>query len=136
MTMFNTILEFGIFVIFMALFLSSVGYALWLRHKNAKTTSDLVQAVIDKKSLEAKMLQLSENSGKSLEQTDGFVKFLSESRDSAFVYIEETQATLVKTQKELGPIVEAYRNSEKQTDSMIQVVKSYDEIMKLLPSSD
>lgn len=45
-------------------------------------------------------------SSKELSETDGFIKFISQSRDWAFEYIEEVQKALVEFDKEVGPQLE------------------------------
>ena len=128
-------LELFIAALFIAAFVGLVGYSVWVGHKNKRLANDLVQALVDKNSLAAKLNKTSIQE-KPIDQTDGFLKFLSESRDSAFEYIEQTQAKLVAVQQELGPIVEVYKSTEKQTDSMKQVIKSYDDLMSLLPDNN
>ena len=63
--------------------------------KNKKLAADVVQLSLDKVALLAKLeKEVEANQSKTLEQTDGFVKFLSESRDWAFEYIEKVQASI------------------------------------------
>ena len=66
-----------------------------LAYKNRKLFRKSVQAEMDKFFILAKLdniIQGSEN--KNIEESEGFVKFLSESRDWAFEYIEDVQQAL------------------------------------------
>lgn len=129
------LLDLAIGITFLAVTIGLAGYSIWLGYKNKRLANDLVQALVDKNSIAVK-LNKTKSQDKPVEQTDGFLRFLTESRDSAFEYIEQTQEKLILVQQELGPIVEVYRNTEKQTDSMKQVIKSYDDIMSLLPDNN
>lgn len=130
------LIEPVIAAVFVAAFIGLLGYVLWLKHKNSRLANDLVQAMVDKTTMATKLSKALDPANKSIDQTDGFVKFLSESRDSAFNYIEDVQGKIVTIKQDLGPIVEVYRTSEKQTDSMKQVIASYDSLMELLPEND
>lgn len=73
--------------------------------KNKKLAADVVQLSLDKVALLAKLeKELEAKESKTLEQSDGFVKFLSESRDWAFEYIEKVQESIqkLKTSVESG----------------------------------
>jgi hypothetical protein len=57
-----------------------------------KLMADALQLAVDKVTIMEKLSELSVvNQTKSVEQTDGFLKFVSESRDWAFDYIEAVQ---------------------------------------------
>jgi hypothetical protein len=58
--------------------------------------------------IQALLKELEKREDKSIEQTDGFVKFLSESRDWAFEYIENVQQAIgaVKTSASFGKVSE------------------------------
>ena len=63
--------------------------------KLRRITGALLQSEIDREAIEERLLELLANSDSSnVEQTEGFVRFVSESRDAAFSYIEEVQGTL------------------------------------------
>ena len=83
------------------------------------------------------MLQLTSNKKiKDIEEKDGFIKFLADSRESAFEYIEEVQKTVYLFKDDLEPIVEAYRDSGTASDSMKQIVRAYDNVIALLPADE
>jgi hypothetical protein len=71
----------------------------------------------------------------SIEKTDGFLKFISESREMAFDYIEKIQESLVKFREEVGPEIDymlTYGSSigdNLQTKSFIKIEKAYTKLM-------
>lgn len=78
------------------LFIASV-FAFMYRQKYIKMVRIIAQLVIDKDILTKKLdeqLLLS-----SKEVNDGFVKFLSESREAAFTYIEDVQVSILNYMK-------------------------------------
>lgn len=114
-------------IIFVSTFLSIAIYvAINLKIRNKEMFQLLVQSEIDKKSL----VNFIDKNKLEEEAGDGFVKFLSESREAAFKYIEEVQLALhnfsktfetiaLNVELEEGPTVtqadlriatEAYRN--------------------------
>lgn len=81
--------EFGAFALFMALLGVSIYQVISLRVRLTKTMSQLIQSKADNMILSQKLGEaLAE---KSLADNEGFVKFLTTSRDWAFEYIEAVQ---------------------------------------------
>jgi hypothetical protein len=77
--------------------------------KNKNLASELVQLKLDKIALLDKLeKEINARESRNLEQTDGFVKFLSESRDWAFKYIEDVQKAIgaVKVSASFGKVSE------------------------------
>jgi hypothetical protein len=76
----------------------------------------VVQATVDKLTIEETLDKVvAEYELVVMRETDGFVKFLSESRESAFVYIEEVQASIKKLSHAMNSgdelaITNAYKN--------------------------
>ena len=71
--------------------------------KLRKITGALLQSEINREAIEERLLELLANSDSSnVEQTEGFVRFVSESRDAAFSYIEEVQQTLAPLREAVG----------------------------------
>jgi NTP pyrophosphatase (non-canonical NTP hydrolase) len=67
----------------------------------SKLNKEINQLVADYIALSKKLEEAVKNADeKKIEQTDGFLKFVSESRDWAFQYIEEVQSAIVKLKKE------------------------------------
>ena len=76
-----------------------------------------------------------------IEQSDGFLKFISESRDWAFKYIEEVQTGLKKFSDVAGPTIK-YLNTYGSTvetphdASIKKISEAYVELEKLLPQDE
>jgi hypothetical protein len=86
-----------------------------------------------------KVLQELEN--KKLEKSDDFVKFLSDSRDWAFNYIEEVQEALSKFDKRIAKIVkwnDTYGTStgdNPHSDKIKEISVAYKQLKDLLPEN-
>jgi uncharacterized protein with gpF-like domain len=93
-----------------------------VRMLNKKLTAEILQLLIDKNNLidEAKRIADMSGSAKSADR-EGFIKFLSESRDLAFGYIEKFQSSLTKL-----------RNAAKAKDQQL-IEQSITELLELLP---
>lgn len=81
-----------------------------------------------------------ESASGAIEQTEGFVKFLSESRDWAFEYIETAQSELKKFVEIVGPQMEYYDKygrviNSVHTPPMDKIFDAYQELVKLLPET-
>ena len=71
--------------------------------KLRRVTGALLQSEIDREAIEERLLELLANTDSSnVEQTEGFVRFVSESRDAAFSYIEDVQQTLAPLREAVG----------------------------------
>ena len=68
--------------------------------KLRRVSGALLQSEINREAVEKRLLELLANTDSSnVEQTEGFLKFVSESRDAAFSYIEAVQQTLAPLRK-------------------------------------
>ena len=68
--------------------------------KLRRVSGALLQSEINREAVEKRLLELLANTDSSnVEQTEGFLKFVSESRDDAFSYIEAVQQTLAPLRK-------------------------------------
>lgn len=92
---------------------------------NRKLTSAGIQLSFDKIELLKRIQALSEEKDSvSVEKTDGFLKFVSESRDWAFDYIEDVQQAL-----------RAY-DIALSTDDARLMNEAYSKLISLLPDDD
>lgn len=75
---------------------------------------------------------------KTVEQSDGFLKFVSDSRDWAFSYIETVQDELQKFTSTVGPVIK-YLNTygtavaSPHDDSIKIISEAYKDLESLLP---
>lgn len=73
---------------------------------------------------------------------ENFLKFLSDSRDWAFEYIEDVQSGLTKFIDDIKPEIEYFReygdivSMSPNYYSMKKITEAYDELVKLLPKDD
>ncbi len=91
------IVELIIFISVVTVVTAQVALIVFLALRVRGLRKDLVQSEIDKFVFMTqldKMLQ--EQDTRNIEGSDGFLKFVSESRDWAFGYIEEVQEAIVK----------------------------------------
>jgi len=96
-----------------------------LKEGNKSLAALLIQESFDKAVLSEKLkdtLTIINNS--NVDDKDGFIKFLSQSRDWAFEYIENAQSMMLAL------------DSAMKTDDPEQIDKAYHELMKLLPDED
>jgi threonyl-tRNA synthetase len=108
-----------------------------LRLKNVRLASELLQSSLDQDILLTKLAEeLKRKEEVSLEKTDGFLKFISESRELAFEYIETMQEALVKFKDKVGPEVEymltygTATGDNLQSKSFLKIEKAYKELIK------
>jgi hypothetical protein len=104
-----------------------------VRIKSKKLNKEIEKSIIEYFILAQKHEELAKNnSNKEIEQTDGFLKFLSESRDWAFEYIEKVQKSIEGLKKEsarVSIVPKSYLTSEELED----LRKAIAEVIKQLP---
>jgi hypothetical protein len=109
------------------------------RSSNKRLSISVLQLTLDKSSLLKHIEKISEESqSNNIEQTEGFLKFVSQSRDWAFDYIEEVQAGLINFSNKVdvdikyilkyGTLIE-----HPLQESINRIAEAYTELEKLLP---
>ena len=127
------------FVLFLLFFVVLVIQVFRLRITNKSLFTLAAQAEIDKKALLVAIERLqAEKDQKPVEQTDGFLRFISESRDAAFTYIEEVQDAISSFDEKVGPVIQQYRETGKVkgikvSDLVKDLTESYDKLMEAMP---
>lgn len=82
------------------------------------------------------------NEANPIESTDGFVKFISDSRDWAFEYIEKVQLGINKFVSDIEPEINYFKeygdlgSMAPNYYSMKKITESYEELKQLLPEED
>jgi hypothetical protein len=129
----NPIFNLVFFITFIILFFIIVGDNIRVRIKNVNLGKEAEKSIIEYFILAKKYEELfKKNEEKGIEQTDGFLKFVSESRDWAFGYIEEVQKAIVKLKDESSKVnimPKSYLVSEELDD----LRKAIAEVLKQLP---
>lgn len=128
------------------LLVSFIGYLgfrnIFLRRKAQEAITEKLQLFIRINILEtefSKTIQEIENM--KLEKSDDFIKFLSDSRDWAFTYIEDVQAKISEFDKQIQEIAEWNRTygsvvGDTPHNSKIEEINlAYDKIRSLLPEN-
>jgi hypothetical protein len=100
-------MDFIAFVLLVTVIVALVVSVINLKIKNKRLAVELLQSTIDH-NIALTMLaeELKKNENVSIEKTDGFLKFISESRDLAFEYIEKVQESLIKFKSEVDPEID------------------------------
>ncbi len=113
-----------------------------LRRRVQDATADKLQAYIRLNIVESEFSKtLQEIENMKLEKSDDFVKFLSDSRDWAFTYIEDAQEKISEFDKQIQEIAEWNRTygsvvGETPHNSKIEEINlAYDKIRSLLPEN-
>lgn len=81
------------------------------------------------------------NEIKPIENTEGFVKFISESREWAFDYIDDVQVAIEEFKEAAGPEIEYFREygsvMDLPTDGLIKrITSAYDKLILMLPEEE
>jgi hypothetical protein len=130
-------IDFIIFLSLVAVIVTLILSVVRLRLKNRRLASELLQITLDQNTLMTKLAEeLKRKEEVSLEKTDGFLKFISESRELAFEYIEAMQEALVKFRDKVGPEIEymltygTATGDNLQSKSFLKIEKAYEELIK------
>jgi uncharacterized membrane protein YvbJ len=133
-------MEFAAFTLFIILFFILVFKNVQLKVKLSSTTLELIKAHLDKTILSEKLVELSEKKNKLEDpSSEAFLKFISDSRDWAYTYIDEVQSSLNKFITDLEPEIlyfDTYGDlmgAEPNYNSMKKISGAYKELKKLLP---
>lgn len=138
----NPIVEFASFAIIIAALILSLIYIVILRVRLRNLSSTLIQTGIDanyvKSKLAEALLQIESN---KLQETDGFVKFISDSRDWAFKYIEDVEKYFNEFDTSMQTIFQwakTYGNTNGETahsEAINEIEKAYNEFKKTMPNN-
>ena len=133
----TNIVEFVVFAIVLLLFVALIITNISTRLQNNKLKATLKQEVVDRAIVMEEMKKLMEElDGKSSNQNEGFLKFVSESRDWAFQYIERVQISIKKFQDVFHPFAEQYYENKRTRipkEEFPAVVEAYRKLIEELP---
>ena len=120
----------------------AIAYSITLK-KLARLTQECAKLFIDNKTLEE---FISTNNVEFKNDSDihkeNFIKFLSDSRDWAFAYIEEVQRGLTKFVDDVEPEIIYFKEYGDLTSmkpnyySLKRITEAYEELTKLLPKEE
>ena len=124
-------IEFASFLLFVVGLAISITINIYLYFKNKRMFKLLESVTLEKIIIMQKLQQeLESKDSNTIEQTDGFLKFVSQSRDWAFQYIEDAQDKLVKFSTDLNDILTSGKNKKEISQ---QILEAYKPIKELLP---
>ena len=103
---------------------------------NTKLKANLNQSILDNDIIGNKLYESVAN--KNVEGSEGFLKFVTQSRDWAFEYIESVQSALTDFVETVGPTMEYYDKFGRinETPSMNTVFEAYIKLIKILPETN
>jgi len=133
-------IEFISFTIFVFLFFALVFKNILNSIKVSSLNKELLQSNIDKNILAEKLFEVSAKEILKKEtDSDAFLKFVSDSRDVAYEYIEDAQFVLNKFIKDIEPEINYFKEYGDVSAmapnyySMNKIVECYEELKVLLP---
>lgn len=99
--------------------------------RNKSITTKWAQTQIDNAALREKLAELVANGdSKKIEHTEGFVRFISESRDWAFEYIENVQSSL----QDLSKVVDSLKPGYLTAKEAETLKENINKVLKHLPN--
>lgn len=131
-------IEFIAFTLFIILFFMLVLKNIQLRIKFSSTNLELLKAHIDKTIMSEKLLEI-KNKKEIDSSSEAFLKFVSDSRDWAYQYIDDVQISLNKFITDVEPSITYFDTygdlmaAKPNYDSMKKISGAYKELKKLLP---
>jgi hypothetical protein len=135
-------LELVAFSIFIVAFFAIVVHNLFLLRRKRKLLSLIVQLETDKDILMSKLSEAlaTKDSVANVEQSEGFLNFISESRDWAFKYIEDVQEAIAEFGKKIGPEIKYLRNYSSvlgltATKGIEKISEAYEQLLKVMPEA-
>jgi len=138
----SNIVEIIVSILFIVLFFVVSTAYIFSRLRYRKLAAQLHQAEIDREHFKVKLTeQVSMKNNKKLENTDGFIRFISTSRDAAFKYIEDVQAAIAEYDESVGEMVEYYNKTgklpgNKPSEIMKKFADAHNKLMKELPKDN
>ena len=134
-------IELAAFTLFITLFFILIFKHIQLKIKLSSTTVELIKANIDKVII-AEKLSETKNKNKADPSSEAFLKFVSDSRDWAYTYIEDVQASLNKFIVDVEPEIlyfDTYGDlmgAEPNYNSMKKISIAYKKLKDLLPKDE
>jgi hypothetical protein len=132
-------IEFISFVIFIVIFFILVFDNLRLRLVHRSNIIQLLEVATERNIIATKLLDFTEQNLEPTEAaSEGFLKFISDSREWAFEYIENVQVGINKFISDAGPAIEYWEKYGSVMDTpldinMQKISISYKELKSLLP---
>ena len=110
-----------------------------LRFRNRNLVVRLAQEAVDKRIIEGLLNEeLARQDSQAIEQSEGFLRFISQSRDWAFSYIEQVQSAILNFKQKVGPKIiyaKTYGSATVSPHTQIidSIAEAYEELIAVLP---
>lgn len=122
-----------IFIVWLALLSILLFFVFRLSLKLKREKNIVEQLSLDRVALLQQIGTLSaEKDANALKDDDGFIKFLSQSRDWAYAYIETAQEQIAKFQTSVNSVIENLHKID--NDDVKTVLKAYEELATIMPT--
>jgi hypothetical protein len=134
--MIEKILEIAVVVSIISIFGYLIVDNVLTKIKNKNLFIATAQAELDRMSVYEQTQEILKREAERVESSDGFLRFVSDSREWAFSYIEEVQSAVSGFKASVADIILSYeidssnRLSEEETK---KIVDAYNELVKVLP---
>jgi hypothetical protein len=129
--------ELLFFIVFVALLFFSLSENIRLRILNKKLSQELDKGIIDLMAIAKKYEDaVKSNDGKNIENSEGFLRFVSESRDWAFQYIERVQIAIKNFQDIFHPMAKSYyvdKDKPIDQEEFGKLFEAYKKLIEELP---
>ena len=116
-------IELVVFAVLVFSLIIMGGFIIRLGLRSKRLAATVVQLIIDKNAISEELDRLSFISSNSTDIENGFIKFLSETRDSAYEYISDVQAAI----SELKNAMDSGKDEE--------ISESYKKLIEFLPDN-
>jgi hypothetical protein len=112
-----------------------------LRSRTRKLSAQVVQIALDKNVISEQLKKVLDDKkdSESIEKSEGFLKFISQSREWAFDYIEQVQAALLEFKDKVEPEIEYSKTyglsvAENVHSKMIdRIAAAYEDLKSVFP---
>jgi hypothetical protein len=132
-------IELSIIILLLSIVIGLTVYAFFLQKLMKRAGMELLQAISDRQTVVDYLeTEMAKSNALQLNEDDGFVKFLSQSRDWAFQYIEDVQASLNTFVETVGPAMAYYDKYGRinESPSMNTIFDAYQKLIEVLPENE
>ena len=104
--------------------------------KNKNLFIAATQAELDRLAVYDQTQEILKREAERVESSDGFLRFVSDSREWAFSYIEEVQEAVNSFKSSIQEIVLSYeidKSNKISEEDLQKIIDAYNELIKILP---
>jgi ADP-dependent phosphofructokinase/glucokinase len=127
-------------IVFVVSIISIFGYLIidnvLTKIKNKNLFIAATQAELDRLAVYDQTQEILKREAERVESSDGFLRFVSDSREWAFSYIEEVQEAVNSFKSSIQEIVLSYeidKSNKISEEDLQKIIDAYNELIKILP---